>query len=267
MFTFRRLTLIFFIILLSLNLWNVFLSKSSGGFIQSHSTLLYFLLFVFYFGISFAMAFLPCSNFHHPVICHGITAEKSVSITFDDGPDQVKTPIILEVLKKHDVKAAFFCIGKNLTGNELLLKRLVEEGHLVGNHSFSHSKWFDLFPAHKMKAELLETDRLIKIITGKSLLFFRPPFGVVNPMVNNALKKMHWQTVCWNIRSLDTMNIAPRKTKCKILGKLKPGSIILFHDHTSFTEHHLDDLLSAIKDTGYGIEPLDKLIKMPAYAA
>ena len=113
----------------------------------------------------------------------------------------------------------------------------------------------------------METDRLIKNITGRSTLFFRPPFGVVNPMVKNALKNMHWQVVCWNIRSLDTLNIDPQKTRQKILSQLKPGSIILLHDYTRFTEHHLDELLSTIREAGYRIVPLDKLLKLPAYDA
>jgi peptidoglycan-N-acetylglucosamine deacetylase len=267
MFTFRRFTLLFFITLLSLNFWTIILSKSTGGFIHTHATVFYTLLFILYFGISFAMAFLPCSNFHHPVICRGRTDEKSVSITFDDGPDPDKTLLILEVLKKYDVAATFFCIGKHLAGNEQLAKRMHDEGHLLGNHSYSHSRWFDLYPSGKMRAELLETDHLIRNITGKSPLFFRPPFGVVNPLVSKALKKMHWQAICWNIRSLDTLDPDPQKTRNKILRKLKPGSIILLHDHTIFSGHHLGELISGIRNAGYGIVPLETLLKIPAYAS
>jgi peptidoglycan/xylan/chitin deacetylase (PgdA/CDA1 family) len=267
MLNFRRFTLLFFLTLLSLNTWNVFLGKSSSGFLEEHATILYVLVFTLYFGVSFGMAFLPCSNFHLPVICHGNTQEKFVSVTFDDGPDAVKTPILLNTLRKHQVNATFFCIGKNLAGQEHLLRQMDEEGHLLGNHSFSHSKWFDLFPAKKMRTELVETDHLIKNAIGKSPILFRPPFGVVNPMVNNALKNMHWQAVCWSIRSLDTMNRDPQKTRQKILSQLKPGAIILLHDHTPFTENQLDDLLMGIKEAGYAIVPLDKLLKQPAYAS
>ena len=265
MFTFRRFTLFFFITLLGLNLWNVLLNGSGVGFVHTHAALLYGLLFTSYFGISFAMAFLPCSNFHHPVICEGRTSEKSVSITFDDGPDALKTPLILKVLEKHQVHAAFFCIGKNISGNEQLVKKLTDEGHLAGNHSYSHSNWFDLFPARKMRGELLETDRLIQNITGTTPLFFRPPFGVVNPMVSNALKHKHWKVIGWNIRSLDTINRSPEKIRDNILRQLKPGAIILLHDFTPFTEHHLDELITGIRDAGYSIVRLDQLLKLPAH--
>jgi peptidoglycan-N-acetylglucosamine deacetylase len=266
MVTFRRLTLVLFPVLLSIMLWNILIYKPVYGYTHTFYILICLLIFTVYLGISIGLSFVPCSNFHLPVICRAGTDEKSVSVTFDDGPDPVKTPGILEVLKKHDVKATFFCIGKKLSGNESLLKKMDDEGHLICNHSYSHSNWFDLFPAHRMHAEIIKTNHMIVQITGKMPPFFRPPFGVVNPMVKKALKNMPLKVICWNIRSLDTLIRDPRKIKKKILRKLKPGSIILLHDHTPFTENHLDDMLAAIKDAGYGIVPLDKLLKQPAYA-
>jgi peptidoglycan-N-acetylglucosamine deacetylase len=265
MFTFRRFTLVFFFFIVSLTLWNI-LSTPNGGFIYNHAGLFYILLLLLYLGISFGMAFLPCSNFHHPVICYGKTAEPFVSLTFDDGPEPLKTRLVINVLKKHQVKATFFCIGRKILGNESVIKHLFDDGHLVGNHSYSHSRWFDLFSSGTMRAELNETDRLISNITGKSPLFFRPPYGVVNPLVSNTLQKMHWKAICWNIRSLDTLKKDPRKTMHKIINHLKPGSIILLHDFTPFTEHHLDELISRIQEAGYRIVPLDVLLKLPAYA-
>ncbi|MDP1620760.1 MAG: polysaccharide deacetylase family protein [Bacteroidales bacterium] len=266
MITFHRFNLLFFIMLLMLNILGLLFGKTTTGFIQTHATLFYIILFGIYFGIVIAMAFFPCTNFYHPVLCSSKTDENSVSITFDDGPDPVKTPLILKALKKHGASAAFFCIGKNIAGNEHLLKQMSEEGHLIGNHSFSHSNLFDLFSVKRMRQELVKTDSLISKITGKSPLFFRPPFGVINPLVSITLKKFPMQVICWNIRSLDTLKLDPVKTKNKILRQLQPGAIILLHDHTEFTEHHLDGLLSEIRDAGYNIILLDKLLKLPAYA-
>ncbi len=266
MLTFRRVTMLFFITLLSLNLWNIFSGNSTINLFHAHALLFYALLFILYFGISFVMAFLPCTNFHHRVICHGITDEKLVAITFDDVPNPEKTPVVLDILDMYHVKATFFCIGKNIADHEQLIKRMDEEGHLIGNHSFSHSKWFDLFSSRMMQAEFLKTDQLINKITGKSPLFFRPPFGVVNPMVSNALKNMHWQPVCWNIRSFDTLVNDPEKTMNRILKRLKPGSVILLHDFTPFAQKHLGELISGIQDAGFRIVPLDKMLNMPAYA-
>lgn len=267
MLTFRRLTLLFFIGLLGLNLWIIILGKSSEGFLHAHAGMLYFLLFLLYFGISIAMAFLPCTGFHYPVICHGKTQDKMVAITFDDGPDPLKTPVILEILRKNGIPATFFCIGNKIEGQEALLQRIVDEGHIIGNHSFSHSKWFDLYPARRMRAELLETDRIISQVTGRTPSFFRPPFGVVNPMVSNTLKNRHWQAVCWNIRSLDTMVSDSRSIMDRIHKRLKPGAIILLHDFTPFVEKHLEELLLMIGREGFQIVPLDQLLKLPAYAS
>jgi len=265
MFTFRNLTLFIVIALIGINLWGIILDDPATGIFHIHYILVNFLPIALWFGITFAVAFLPCTNFYHPVICHGTTAEKSIAITFDDGPDAINTTIILEILTNHNVKATFFCIGKNLAGQQQLIKKMHDEGHLVGNHSFSHSKWFDFFSPGRMRAELLETDRLIHDIAGKSPLFFRPPYGVVNPMVSNALKKMHWQTVCWNIRSFDTLGNDPQKTLHRVLKQLKPGAIILLHDSTYFTRHHLDELLTGILNAGYTVIPLDKMLNLPAY--
>ncbi len=251
--------------LFSLNLWMLFSGKSTTGFIYEHASFLYVLLAILYFGISFTMAFLPCSNFHHPVICRGRTDGNKIALTFDDGPDKVKTPLVLEILDKYNVPATFFCIGKNIAGNEHLLIKIHESGHLIGNHSFSHSRWFDLFSAGRIKSELLESNRLIKQATGLAPHFFRPPFGVINPMVSKALKKTLLQTVCWNIRSFDTLNRNPGKVNHNILRQLRPGSIILLHDHTLFTEHSLDKLISDILGAGFYIVPLDNLLQIPAY--
>jgi peptidoglycan/xylan/chitin deacetylase (PgdA/CDA1 family) len=265
MFTFRKLTILFFLILLCLNYFSFFPVASTGGFVQNHAILLYSLLIGSYLGISFAMAFLPCSGFHHPVICHGDTREKLVALTFDDGPHPEKTPLILDVLKNHQTRATFFCIGLNIIKKNELIKQIHEEGHTLGNHSYSHSKWFDLFPVNRMASELDLTGQLIKNTTGKFPLYFRPPFGVVNPKVSRTMKKLELYAICWNIRSLDTLKRNPEAIMKKIMRKLKPGAIILLHDHTPFTEHHLDQLLKNIREAGYRIVPLEQLLKLPAY--
>ena len=266
MLTFRRFTLLFFLLLLTLNFWTFLVHTPTSGFIQTHATILYILLISIYFGISFLMAFLPCTNFHHPVICTGGTQEKSVAITFDDGPDPVQTAAILDILLKHQVKAAFFCVGNKIAKNEDLVRRIIREGHLIGNHSFSHSKWFDLFSTGKMKKEMEETNLLIRTFTGSTPRFFRPPFGVANPMVSRALRQTKLTAVCWDIRSYDTMIANPEKIRQRIIQSLRPGSIILLHDHTVFSQQHLDQLIINIHDTGYNIQPLDHLLNMQAYA-
>lgn len=265
MFNFRYFTILFFLLILGLNMINIFMDKSNAGWIEANETFLYGLVLTTYFGVSFVMAFLACSNFHHPVICQGKSKDKVISITFDDGPDAVNTPQILQVLKKLDVKAAFFCIGKKLKGNETLITEMIRDGHVIGNHSYSHSWWFDFLLSGKIRKDLEETDKFIQTITGKTPAFFRPPYGVINPMVSNALKGQHWITVCWNIRSFDTMKQDHEKISGRILRQLQPGSILLLHDHSPYSASHLESLILRIKNMGYRFIPLPENLDKSAY--
>ncbi|MCX6279684.1 MAG: polysaccharide deacetylase family protein [Bacteroidetes bacterium] len=264
MLSFRQLTIIFIIIIIGLNFVSLITSCFHCGWFGCQFYVWNILVFAAYSGISFALAFLPCSNFHHSVLCKGQTTEKVLSLTFDDGPDPKNSPLVLETLRKHHITATFFCIGKNLEGNEELIRQIVAEGHLIGNHGFSHSIRFDFFSSGRIRSELLKTNEIIKNITGKTPNFFRPPFGVVNPMVSRALKGMSWQTVCWNIRSLDTVMKNPKKISDRIFTRLKPGSIILLHDHSDFSSRYLDNLLSEITLSGYKVVPLDQLLNKPS---
>ena len=266
MFTFVRFSLLFLAILMCINLCALAVGSHFPWFTFAHILLADSTMITAYCLFLFALAFFPCTNFYLPVICHGQTDKPVVAITFDDGPDTVKTPVILDILQKHDAQATFFCIGMNLARNEHILKRIFAEGHLIGNHSYSHSNWLDLFSSAKIRAELLKTDQLICEIIGKRPLFFRPPFGVVNPTMNRAVNMMHWQTVCWSIRSFDTSASNPEKKIERILKQLKPGAIILLHDFTPFTEIHLARLITGIREAGYTIVALDKLLGLNPYA-
>jgi peptidoglycan-N-acetylglucosamine deacetylase len=265
MFTFRRLTLLFFLFLLGFNLVGLFGCGLGETFFCVNLPWFYAGLLTAYFGISVSMAFLPCSGFHMDVICRGETDRKVVAITFDDGPDPQKTPALLDVLKKHRVPATFFLIGRNIEGNEDLVKRMHAEGHLTGTHSWSHSYWFDFFPSPAMRRELARNRDVIKTVTDRSPLMFRPPYGVVNPMLAGALRKLPWHVIGWSIRSYDTLQKDTLRVMKRILGSLNPGAIILLHDKSIFTSAVLEELITQITDKGYRIIPLDELLKIKAY--
>ncbi|HPS62767.1 MAG TPA: polysaccharide deacetylase family protein [Bacteroidales bacterium] len=266
MLTYRRFTLLFFLVLAAINLlaWlpGLFLEKTGPGLV----IVLNLFVILAWLSVSVAMSFLPCSGFYLPVICRGTAGAREVAVTFDDGPSAGFTPGVLEVLARHGAKAAFFCTGQNLQKNRLLGERIAGEGHIIGNHSWSHSFRFDLFSFHRIQIELERTDEQVMAITGKRPLLFRPPFGVINPTLAKALSRDPRHTVCWNIRSFDTLRRDPGKVTGRILRKLKPGSVILLHDHTPYVQNHLDRLLDGIRDAGFAIVPLDKLIDVNAYA-
>ena len=112
---------------------------------------IYPLLFVAYSLIVFWGCYYVGSNFFIKIICKADTDKKEIAISFDDGPAENYTKDILEVLKVAQVKATFFCIGNRIAGNETVLKQLQEEGHIIGNHSYSHHFWFDMYAAKKMQ--------------------------------------------------------------------------------------------------------------------
>ena len=114
----------------------------------------YCLLFIAWPLIIFWGCINVSSNFFIPIICKAYTDKKEIAISFDDGPAENYTKQILEILKVTDVKATFFCIGNRIAGNESILKQVKEEGHVIGNHSYSHHFWFDLYSAKKMLEDL-----------------------------------------------------------------------------------------------------------------
>jgi len=206
------------------------------------------------------------SNFFIPVICFSPTDKKIIALSFDDGPATNYTPEILAILEAEAVKAAFFCIGNRIAGNEQLLRRLHEEGHVIGNHSYSHHFWFDMFSSRKMLADLKNMDSAMSAVTGLRPRLFRPPYGVINPNLKKAILNGHYTPIGWNIRSLDTVIKDEDKLLKKINKAIKPGAIVLFHDTSRTTLAILPTFIRQVKEHGYEIVRLDKMLNLHPYA-
>jgi peptidoglycan/xylan/chitin deacetylase (PgdA/CDA1 family) len=204
------------------------------------------------------------SNFFIQAHCNGTTTEKEIALTFDDGPTAF-TQKILGTLAEYRVAATFFVIGKNITGNESILKRLVSEGHTIGNHTFSHSFLIDFKSTEAFKEELHLTADAVYNITGKRLQFFRPPYGVTTPNLAKAAKALRYNIIGWNIRSLDTTKDAEEIVFNRVKEQLKPGAIILFHDTSDKTNNVLKKTLALAKEKGFKVVGLEQLLKLPAY--
>jgi peptidoglycan/xylan/chitin deacetylase (PgdA/CDA1 family) len=205
------------------------------------------------------------SGFFIKSICQAETTDKKIALSFDDGPDPVKTPLILNLLKEYQLKATFFIIGKKIEGNESLLKRIVSEGHTIANHSYSHSYFFDFFPTKKVKEDLESVIYTIRGITGLTSLWFRPPYGVTNPNIAKAVKQLQLISIGWNVRSLDTVIKDSDKLVERVTSRIKPGSIILFHDTGANTLNTLKELILFTNKEGYKIIGLEELLKIKAY--
>lgn len=133
--------------------------------------------------------------------CRKRTGEKVIALTFDDGPDPIQTPKVLKVLKEHQATACFFCIGHKIEGNEKLLQQMVAEGHLIGNHSFTHSGLFPLYRLSRMKKDLQTCQSELERVTSQPVTLFRPPFGVTNPTIAKAVRQLGYTSIGWNIRT------------------------------------------------------------------
>jgi peptidoglycan/xylan/chitin deacetylase (PgdA/CDA1 family) len=227
--------------------------------------LLYVLLFLIYVGITSWGALYLSSQFFLPAKVKGDPNSKSVAITFDDGPALHATLRVLEILKQYNAKATFFCIGKNVSAQPYLVKQIHEEGHLVGNHSYFHGSLFDLQPLSKMMTELRNTNTVIHEVIGQEPRFFRPPYGVTNPMLAKAVKHLKLTAIGWSVRSFDTVAKEKDKLLNRVTENLKGGDVILFHDRCELTIAILPDLLKFIKQAGLQVEPLDKLLGEKAY--
>lgn len=226
----------------------------------------YVLLVILYSLVVFYGCIYLSANFFLKTYCSAKTSQKQIAISFDDGPAREFTPELLSLLKNENIAAAFFCIGKNIAGNEPLLKQADEEGHLIGNHSYSHHAMFDLFSSRNMLGDMQQMDAEAQRVVGKKPRLFRPPYGVINPNLKSAIEKGGYATVGWSVRSFDTVAKEKDKLLAKITGAIRPGAVFLFHDHCRITLEVLPKFIKEVKERGYEFVRLDKLLNLPPYA-
>jgi peptidoglycan-N-acetylglucosamine deacetylase len=257
MLTFRNTRFIFLLLLLTV---------AGIDLVYGLSVWIYVLLALIYFSILFYGSYYVGSNFFFRVICSAETTAKEIAISFDDGPVTSYTPEIAQVLKEHQVPSAFFCIGHRINGREQMLRRLIEDGHILGNHSYSHHYLFDLFSAKRLSADLQQMDRAMESATGLKPRFFRPPYGVTTPNLGRAVLKGNYIPVGWNIRSMDTVIRDQHKLLENVSRKVQPGAIILFHDTSHATLAMLPEFISRVRAMGFSFVRLDKMLKLDAYA-
>lgn len=193
-------------------------------------------------------------------ITHKRTKMKEVALTFDDGPTEF-TPRFLDLLKEHDVKATFFCIGKQIEQYPETFRRIVDEGHSIGNHTLSHARNTGFLSAPEMVKEIEACDDIMSGTANVKTSLYRPPFGVTNPNIAKAIKKTGKISIGWNVRSLDTVTENEKKIYRKVTKGLKKGSIILFHDTSEKTYNVLVDLLLFLKEQKYSAFTVDSMIK------
>lgn len=210
-------------------------------------------------------SFFISSNYHVKTVCSNpLERQKRIALTFDDGPSE-NTLSVLDLLKKYEVKATFFCIGKNIEEHSEIVRRIIDEGHVVGNHSYSHSHFFDFFRKKKLIEELKKTDMLLEKFTGKKIKLFRPPYGVTNPSIRRALEVTKHKVIGWNIRSLDGVVKDENVLYNRIIKRVAPGGIVLLHDTSKYSVNVLEQLLQFLQKDNYTVVSLEQLLNIKAY--
>lgn len=221
----------------------------------------YFLLFITWFSIMTIGSFSMNWNFYLKAITSKKRIkEKKIAITFDDGPNPDYTLDVLRILKQYHAKATFFCIGQNVENYPEILKSISEDGHDIGNHSFSHDLMIDFNSTENWLHEIKQTDNAIQRFTGKKAAIFRPPFGVSTPKLAKALKVTEHQVIGWNIRSYDTVIKNPKSVVNRLTNQIKPGAIILLHDKQSNVLHVLEHLLQFLQKQDYQSVTINELL-------
>lgn len=189
-----------------------------------------------------------------------------MALTFDDGPSEPYTSQVLDTLSRRGVKATFFVCGRNVEFYPQTAQRIVREGHLLGNHTYSHSKLLTLLGL--AAGETLRTGKIINRVTGMRPVFFRPPYGMPNPLFWRYLKGRGYQTVLWNVDAHDWQSPPAPMLAGRILSGVKPGAVILLHDGHNII--HGDDrsqtvaavpmIVEGLRRKGYQIVRLDELL-------
>jgi len=213
--------------------------------------------------------FFPRTGFFLPVISRGIAGRQAVAITFDDGPDPLTTPLLLQLLAKYNVKATFFVIGAKAKKYPHLIKEILAAGHLIGNHTFTHDVMIMLKSKKKLAQEIVSTQKLLRQF-GIIPLAFRSPVGIVNPGLGPILKKYKMFCVNYSCRGLDAGNRRIKKISGKILKKIRKDDILLLHDVRPLHDAQIPEWLKEIERILIGLQkkklcvlPLAEIIGRP----
>ena len=191
------------------------------------------------------------------------TDEKNLYLTFDAGYENGHTGAILDALKKHNAPATFFVVGTYLEGNPDLIKRMISEGHIVGNHTYHHKDMSQLSETSAFSEELTSVETIYKKITGQEMKkFYRPPQGKYSESNLKMAKDMGYKTFFWSLAYVDWYdNDQPTKEEAfdKLLPRIHPGAIVLLHSTSSTNAEILNELLTKWEEMGYTFHSLDEL--------
>lgn len=199
------------------------------------------------------------------LILHASRDKNQVALSFDDGPDIRFTPMVLDVLDKHDVKATFFMMGSRAKEHRDIVERVNNAGHVIGNHTY----WHPNLPKEELDRldwEVKETEKVIEDIVGYKPRLFRSPYGALNEEMVEKLAAMDNKIIGWDVDSIDWKQPGADVVADNVLSNVSPGSIILMHDggdwtmDLSGTAEGLDRIITKLKDDGIEFVTIPELI-------
>lgn len=191
----------------------------------------------------------PTYQLRDDILVHGNVNLKEVALTFDDGPHPETARPILDALAQRGARATFFVVGKQIDQHPALVRRMLNEGHEVGNHSYTHLR-LDTLDADGIRQEIAKTNHAFQAATGSHMFLFRPPGMRYNADVLRTAQDLGYATIHWNVAAQDYAPQPPRQIAAKVLRNTQPGSVILLHLQPD-TAKALPVILDTLKSRGY----------------
>ncbi|HBF36611.1 MAG TPA: polysaccharide deacetylase family protein [Firmicutes bacterium] len=196
---------------------------------------------------------------------------KYVALTFDDAPDSLFAPVMLDIFSRYNIKVTFFCLGNCVHQNSDMLKQIAREGHIIGNHTYDHVDLSKL-PPNQVRDQIQRTADEIYRAIGLKTALFRPPFGFLSDESAQVIISMGYKIIMWNVDSYDWMGLTGPGITGRVNANVSPGSIVLMHNACSGstesgtgTTQSLPFIIETLKASGYTFVTIPALLNIPAY--
>lgn len=191
------------------------------------------------------------------------TEEKKIYLTFDCGFENGNTPAILDALKKHNAKATFFIVGNYMETSPDLVKRMVEEGHTVGNHTYHHPDMSKIGDKEAFRKELSDLETLYEETIGQPMTkYYRPPQGIYSESNLKMAQELGYKTFFWSLAYVDwyqDQQPTHEEAFSKLIPRIHPGAVVLLHNTSKTNGEILDELLTKWEELGYSFHTLGEL--------
>jgi len=213
------------------------------------------------------------SSFWADTLWHNPAMEKCVALTFDDGPDETFTPQVLAILREKSVPGAFFLVGQRVEKSPALAREIAAQGHLLGNHSFSHAMFINFGLQAGLTREIQACNAAIEKAAGVQPRLYRPPHGFKNPSLGDALRRLDMQVIGWQVRGFDAVARDPGRIATRVVDGAQSGGVITLHDGAGLQGSHdrsgtldaLPVIIDGLRARGFKFVRLDELLKIAPY--